>query len=1203
MEDNYQITSSYNKELYGIINEGNIEEFKEFEINNKELILNDVERFNILNTLLDIIPKYLYIIVDSFKANSNIFFYLIENYNYDLNLLICKLLKGDKYYIFDGIFFKKLLKQNYDIDKMIKYGINSCYYKIIDTSFESKLYFEIIIKSQNIFQYIELLKVLVNNGNILLIKEFLERYPYIFKTRLSLDNCSNLLDICGYNYKQYYDYSLYETDKTKNNDVKYFEILQLILPYIIYNIGTNETNKIISNFLNNIVIKHNALDYFELFKKHNLNINFNYVDNFDFPIIADCLKYGNLNTLKYLLSKNITIDMHTYFYPENSLIECSLNNYNYKISEVFLEHVTNNILNSNNTIITFLDNTNMYELIKIIFSSYSKKLSSKINSKKRKILLSSLKKQLNILYKFIINDQIYKDNINLKPIYLKIFFSKCLEQCFYNNISLEFLKKYNIEFLDKSLFSYNDLYTKEENFKFVIEKFKNIEIDNPKTLLLYLNCKCKIEKYLELFKKNNITFNKKQDYLNMYLHKQIKHYVVNCNKCCYCKNKNSSNIDYIINLLKEDVFVNNLLIANSILYKNYNFNYENDYGNNNGNNNGNNIHLEIVKKYFYHGLIYNDLFNEKKKDIIFKNARIILKQNNNSLLKHLYSYTLINYYLVKYIRNKKQSNIEKYKTKIIKINKEFKFVPIESNENINKYIGLEFKKQIYHIFNKKPVHITPLHCVSNINETHTYITEKADGIYKKNNLNSISEINSNIIAEYEEMDNIHIIFNLVNDNTILENIIYLRSIHEYAPKYTNFYFDESSIEEFKLYESKCFNNYIQNYKGNTKPWWPKMVWKIKNLSKIKYLEVLNNLKPFNVFKTDGYILYGNENEEIIKIKPFDLLTIDLKFLNNKWLTKENNVFTKKIKEGIYENNSIYRIYYDRELNIYIPKEKRTDKRTPNNISIINHLVKSHESQWTIKDIINNYKRNNYYQNKNDYNNIYLRSLIKKYSFKNFNYIKQGNILDLGCGYRQIYLNKIENSDLHLTDIDLNIVFNDLNYYSKKKNINIKKNLFDFSKSIKNQIKTFGNIFNYFDNKQLLNSKYDSIILLNTIHNCFPNYKDFKENINNFTKKDSRIIIRYLDRDTFSSLFENEENIELNNFGYVRKLKDNFININFNWCHNVGSIEYLVSKKDLSNVFENFKIIFEETKSTTKNKNIENIEKYLSCFKTIIYEKS
>ena len=295
MENNSQISSPYNtvyKELYGIINEDNLEAFKEFELTNKEFIFKDVEGFNILNTLIDNVPKNLLIIVDAFKENSNIFFYLIENYNYDLNLFVCKILKGDKYYIFDRKFFKKLLKQNYDIDKIMKYGINSCYYKIIDTSFESKLYFEIIIKSQNIYEYIELFKALVNNGNIKLIEEFLERYSYIFKTRLSLNNCSYLLDICGYNYKQYYDYSLNETEKTNKKDIKYFEILQLILPFIIYNIGINETSIIISNFLNNIVIKQNAIDYFELFIKHNLSINFNYVDNFDFPIIADCLKYG-----------------------------------------------------------------------------------------------------------------------------------------------------------------------------------------------------------------------------------------------------------------------------------------------------------------------------------------------------------------------------------------------------------------------------------------------------------------------------------------------------------------------------------------------------------------------------------------------------------------------------------------------------------------------------------------------------------------------------------------------------------------------------------------------------------------------------------------------------------------------------------------------------------------------------------------------
>ena len=57
-----------------------------------------------------------------------------------------------------------------------------------------------------------------------------------------------------------------------------------------------------------------------------------------------------------------------------------------------------------------------------------------------------------------------------------------------------------------------------------------------------------------------------------------------------------------------------------------------------------------------------------------------------------------------------------------------------------------------------------------------------------------------------------------------------------------------------------------------------------------------------------------------------------------------------------------------------------------------------------------------------------------------------------------------------------------------------------------------------------------------------------------------------------------------------------INIKFNWCHNIGSIEYLVSKEDLNNLFENFIIIYEEPKYITKNKNfenIENIEKYLS----------
>ena len=56
------------------------------------------------------------------------------------------------------------------------------------------------------------------------------------------------------------------------------------------------------------------------------------------------------------------------------------------------------------------------------------------------------------------------------------------------------------------------------------------------------------------------------------------------------------------------------------------------------------------------------------------------------------------------------------------------------------------------------------------------------------------------------------------------------------------------------------------------------------------------------------------------------------------------------------------------------------------IKILRLLVKCHKSQWSIKNIINNLLLNNYYETNNNHGS-YLKNIIRKYSFKEVNYIR------------------------------------------------------------------------------------------------------------------------------------------------------------------------------------------------------------------------
>lgn len=1218
----------------------------------KKVIEDDINYINNINDYNKINKDS--ILYNTFNSNSNKFFYLIENFNYNILAFIDNLINNQKFYIFDRDFYNKLNKINIDFSKI---NFNNICENDININLSAKTLLNFVCKSKKNIYLKCFLEKIIYYSNVELCKEFINKRPYFLKSQLDFDFlrffCESL------EYKNHNSYPL--DKKLKKEDFNIYQIWKLLLPYFVNKFDLILIGEKLSIVLNSIVVKHNAIKFFELFEKYDIPINLNYVDHYNFHVLSDSLKYGTCDTLNYLINKKVSIPEVTYFTQEVDIIECCFYNYNYKVSKIFLEYLKSNIQENNNKCITyFTKKERIYNYINTIFQSYKKKIENmsyynKNNNKNKNIIKSSMKKQLSLLFDFINNDSLYKvNNINIKQEYLNEFKHCAIVQIINNNVNIAFFEKYDIKNININLIiSKVNIFQNGKNKEFLISYFNDKTYFNNfvKDICNSL-CQCKIEEYMEIIKRKNIIIKSCNQQFDVDVNNLIINFLKNSHLCSKCKENN--NLDFIIDFMKKYFLKNSNFETDSLFYY-----YFNSYSVSNLEHHTKYTTNQLLKKYFLNGLSFSDLIYNPDKKRHYTNSyyykldydKLIEKLKKENITKEqkiLLSYVLINHLIKSTIIRRRNKNISDFRDSISKINNEFKFTPNDETNYINKFIGIEFKKEINKMFVKNPVHITPQHCISNIFQTHIYITEKADGIKKRMPISNISNLFDNIIVEYEVVEyeinkNINVIYNINNQESVFENMNYLRSIHPFAPKHTNYEFTEKNINEFVKKEKEAFNKYIEsnskqsnyedsNYEDSnsedSKLWWPKFVWIINKPNNIEYLKSINNLKPLNIFKTDGYILYSeNINDDIIKVKPFELLTIDLKYERNNWYTKEKTLFNKKvISLETIDESCIYRIYFDKITKKYYSKEKRIDKKFPNNDNIVNYLVKCHESEWTIQNIINNLEKNSYYQyhNKNIYNSLYLKNIIKKYSFETtnkecFKYIN-GNVLDLGCGYKQNYLsNQLSskfNKNFTCLDNDITIIIDkvntnkNLNHNHKINKIKIKDNniikygLYDFTLNESQQYEHFGVIYNYCNSvNSSIFDKYDTIIMLNTIHNGFPNYENIKNNLNNFSQENTKFIIRYLDRDLIQTTFENENNdinIDLNNFGFIKKYDDKSkISVYFNWCHKKQNNEYLVHKTDLLKLFENYKIVYEEEKII--NNDLPNIEKYFNCFKTIIFQ--
>ena len=267
-----------------------------------------------------------------------------------------------------------------------------------------------------------------------------------------------------------------------------------------------------------------------------------------------------------------------------------------------------------------------------------------------------------------------------------------------------------------------------------------------------------------------------------------------------------------------------------------------------------------------------------------------------------------------------------------------------------------------------PKHITPAELVS-LTKNEIYMCQKTDGVLvkdiKKNVLfPPISRDYENISwdAEYIKELDLYLVFGMRSyskkNNTPYEDYIDLMFEHKICH---NFKKSDDYLEINKLrLEALEILEFCEKYKHIPMKWYPKKVWKFRNTDEI--LDLLSQVEKYQdsickdnwggsmtdfitnkELKTDGMILM-KDKKSLYKYKPERCMTADLKT----------------------DRDNIYRCYWDKEENSWVPLDLRKDKNKPNPEELVKKLEYYHHNPWNIEDIIEHLKKANiknlYYQN-------------------------------------------------------------------------------------------------------------------------------------------------------------------------------------------------------------------------------------------------
>jgi hypothetical protein len=665
----------------------------------------------------------------------------------------------------------------------------------------------------------------------------------------------------------------------------------------------------------------------------NININLNLVNEFNININKFNLLFDNSNDLEQNNILENLIDYHKYY---------DINNY-YIIFEFIILKIINNYDKFKNILkIKLLKllcelkySTLLYKLNFIYIDKNI--LFNLVNFTASKCSFSNF---TYIFEKYINNTKLTKNNII--HILCKSFYN--IDDRIYKYLLTKYIHKYTIEKQDiiKIISTLSNL---KNPVKYILRKIKNlsnyINFNNFIDIIIhdfnniqiiynihkyYYNKSHNFNTILDIFNSNYdiIYYNKIYDLL---LSEEEKYAFILILKLKY--NIILNNIEFKNIKLLNKIIINNykyiiILLSNNNIYNNMNI-------------------ITILKK--------NNLIN-----LFFEKNQLLINSNNFKLLLFtkflkIYNNDNIKIITINMILHKFRILFnKKYKNKIIEHNLKFFYIlkellnyepnikiPVLSNGSIN----YQYKQQQFN--NNSPTYLLPYE-LNNYNKF--ILREKINGIITNIiPLNIFPSINYvNIKAEYIEELDLYLIIDInIPNTTIVERYNILRDLHPYTKnlKITNL----NNINDFyniARNEKININKFITENNNIINKWYPKFIC-YSNSYKNK--NIINDILLNN--NSDELLLTPlNKLKEII-IKPLNLITIKLLYLNNNWYDEEFNIYNNFIENTLLiQSNFVYecKIKFNNN-NIYYIPIKIIYNNNPDKYNFINTMNNIIKHDW------------------------------------------------------------------------------------------------------------------------------------------------------------------------------------------------------------------------------------------------------------------
>jgi SAM-dependent methyltransferase len=490
------------------------------------------------------------------------------------------------------------------------------------------------------------------------------------------------------------------------------------------------------------------------------------------------------------------------------------------------------------------------------------------------------------------------------------------------------------------------------------------------------------------------------------------------------------------------------------------------------------------------------------------------------------------------------------------------------------------------------------------------ISPKADGIYREIKVGRYKFIAELVkICEHD----IYLVFDTLSyparhSSNLINRMKWVRNMHPIAKK-LNTNVSINNAEEF-IELCKKDTELLKEYcnkldEKSSIYWYPKIVTK-SNMEHDIFLKFIDtSIDKYLPYKTDGWIITSlNKNyHDIAKYKPKNELTVDLLFDGELflWRTAEDTVVDNVNNKYEYDikGGEIWRCEMVSDLpNVWIPKDLRRDKIVPNKKWIVDMLEDLHKNYWSATDLaplIKPYYYDHKYKELDSDTVTYLnlQKGIFESNIRNIFELNDSikNVFDIGCGKGKLvgiikkyamegYIN-FNDMDIVGIDIDAN---NIMLARQKYKCDNCRFELSSMNIGV--------NIYKDWS----ANTKYDLIVLNNTIQNC-DNLDKMMSRISSIINKGGYLYIHFIDYD---SVINRNVNNNIISVEYIDE--DNKIfKFKYPWT-NVDIEEKIISCRELEDTLVRYGYTKIHLENNNNHDNYpEKFKEFSKCNKFIIYQ--